>query len=174
MPWQETTRTVGLALGQPERAEELIADVDGLLAAAAADHPEFAGLEMVVAEQFEPGTSFARSATDPRTKLMTALGFVLPDEIAELAGDLDGATISDEEMELLDRDLLVWNVGYEPELRAEIESKVLYPQLDVVKAGHSVFIQDPLIAGALTWGTVLSIPYAVDGLVPILAAALAS
>ena len=119
MPWQETTRTVGLALGQPERAEELIADVDGLLAAAAADHPEFAGLEMVVAEQFEPGTSFARSATDPRTKLMTALGFVLPDEIAELAGDLDGATISDEEMELLDRDLLAWNVGYEPELRAE-------------------------------------------------------
>ncbi len=146
MPWQETTRTVGLALGQPGRAEELIAEVDALLADAAAAHPEFEGTEMVVAELFEPGSSFARSATDPRTKLMTSLGFVLPDDIAELAGDLDGATISDEQMALLDRDLLLWNVGHDPALRAQIEAKPLYPQLEVVKTGRSVFIEDELVS----------------------------
>ena len=174
MPWQETTRMVGQALGQPERAEELIADVDAQLADAAAAHPEFAGKEMVVAELFEPGSSFARSANDPRTKLMTSLGFVLPDEIAELAGDLDGAPISDEQMALLDRDLLVWNVGHDPELRAEIEAKPLYDPLDVVQAGHSVFVEDALVSGALTWGTVLSLPYAIEELVPLLAEKLAS
>jgi iron complex transport system substrate-binding protein len=174
MPWQESTRTVGLALGQPARAEELIGEVDALLAGVAAAHPEFEGLEMVVAELFEPGSSFARSANDPRTKLMTSLGFVLPDEIAELAGDLDGVAISDEQMALLDRDLLVWNVGHDPELRAQIEAKPLYPQLDVVKDGQSVFIEDELVSGALTWGTVLSLPYAIDELVPVLAEALAS
>lgn len=173
MPWQETTRTVGLALGHAERAEELIADVDAQLAEAAAAHPEFQGLEMVVAEMFEPGSSFARSANDPRTKLLTSLGFVLPDEIAELAGDLDGAEITDEQMELLDRDLLVWNVGHDDQLRAQIEAKPLYDQLDVVAAGHSVFIEDPLVSGALTWGTVLSLPYAIDAMVPLLADALA-
>ncbi|MET0326280.1 MAG: ABC transporter substrate-binding protein [Ilumatobacteraceae bacterium] len=173
MPWQETTRTVGLALGQPERAEALIAEVDAQLADAAAAHPEFEGLEVVVAELFEPGSSFARSATDPRTTLMTSLGFVLPDEIAELAGDLDGAPISDEQMALLDRDLLLWNVGHDPELRAQIEAKPLYDQLEVVQAGHSVFIEDPLVSGALTWGTVLSLPYAIDELVPMIADALA-
>lgn len=127
MPWQETTRTVGLALGQPQRAEELIAEVDAMIAGARAAHPEFEGLRMVVAELFEPGSSFARSPNDPRTKLMTSLGFALPGEIAELAGDLDGAEISDERMDLLDRDLLVWNVGHDPELRAQIEASGCTP-----------------------------------------------
>lgn len=172
MPWQESTRMVGAALGQPERAEELIAEVDALFAEQVAAHPEFAGVEAVVAEQFEPGSSFARSATDPRTTFITSLGFVLPTEIAELAGDLDGAQISDEQMAVLDHDLLIWNVGYQPELRAEIEAKPLYPQLEVVKAGHSVFIDDPLVSAALTWSTVLSIPYALEHVVPQLADAL--
>lgn len=29
MPWQETTRTIGRALGRTERAEELVAEVEG-------------------------------------------------------------------------------------------------------------------------------------------------
>jgi iron complex transport system substrate-binding protein len=169
MPWQETTRMVGQALGQPDRAEELIDDVEAQFAEAAAEHPEFEGVEMVVAEMFEPGSTFARSATDPRTVFMTSLGFVLPDDIAELAGDEDGADISDEQMNLLDRDLLVWNVGFEPELRSQIEAKPLYRRLDVVREGRSLFIDDALVSGALTWSTVLSLPYALEHLVPQLA-----
>ncbi|TDE13501.1 iron-siderophore ABC transporter substrate-binding protein [Jiangella asiatica] len=170
MPWQETTRMVGQILGQADRAEGLITEVDGLFAAdAAAAHPEFAGVEMVVAEQFEPGSSFARSATDPRTVFMTSLGFVLPDDIAELAGDLDGAPISDELMAQLDRDLLISNVGSEPDLREQIEAKPLYDQLQVVQDGRVLFIEDLLVSGALTWSTVLSLPYALEQLVPQLA-----
>jgi iron-siderophore transport system substrate-binding protein len=172
MPWQETTRLVGQVLAQPERADAMIAEVDELFEEAAAAHPEFAGRTAAVAEQFEGGSSFVRSANDQRTKMLTSLGFVFPDDLAELTGDLDGAEVSDEQMALLDVDFLVWNVGHEPSLRAEIESKPLYSQLEVVKAGHSVFIEDPLVAGALTWGTVLSIPYALEALVPQFAAAL--
>jgi iron complex transport system substrate-binding protein len=173
MPWQESTRMVGAALGQPERAEELIAEVEKGFADAASEHPEFEGLAMVVGEVFEPGSSFARSANDPRTKSMTSLGFVLPQEIADLAGDLDGAPISDEQMALFDRDLVVWNVGSDPTLRAQVEAKPLYDGLDVVEAGHSVFLEDPLVSGALTWATILSLPYALDEVVPVLADALA-
>lgn len=169
MPWDVTTRTVGAALGQPERADELVTEVEGLFDEAAAAHPEFDGLEMVVAEQFEPGSSFARSATDPRTVFMTSLGFVLPDDIAELAGDLDGAPISDEQMALLDRDFLLWNVGHDLALRDEIESKPLHSQLAVVQEGRELFIEDPLVSGALTWATVLSLPYAIEHLVPEIA-----
>jgi iron complex transport system substrate-binding protein len=169
MPWQESTRMVGAALGRPARAEELIADVDDLFAEARSSHPAFGGVEIVVGEQFDAGKSFVRSATDPRTVFMTSLGFVLPADIAALAGDKDGADVSDEQMELLDRGLLVWNVGHDPTLRAQIEAKPLYPTLDVVKAGHSIFIDDPLVSGALTWATVLSLPYAIAELVPVLA-----
>ncbi|HEX7133972.1 MAG TPA: hypothetical protein VF228_15455, partial [Iamia sp.] len=104
---------------------------------------------------------------------LEALGFVLPDDLAELAGDEDGAEVSDEQMDLLDRDLVVWNVGHDDALRAEIEGKPLYESLQVVRDGRSVFVEDPIVAGALTWGTVLSIPYAIDELVPLLAEAYA-
>jgi iron complex transport system substrate-binding protein len=100
---------------------------------------------------------------------MTSLGFELPEDIAELAGDLDGAELSDERMDLLDRDLIVWNVGVDPGLRAEIEGKPLYPRLDAVREGRELFIEDPLVSGALTWSTVLSLPYAIEHLVPQLA-----
>jgi len=173
VPWQESTRIVGDILGRPEQAEELIADVDQQLAEAAAVHPEFAGTTAAVVELFEPGQTHVRSLNDPRTQLLTALGFVLPEHLVELTDGTDAAPVSDELMELLDLDLLVWNVGYDPDLRAEIEAKPLYSQLDVVRRGHSVFIEDPLVSGALTWGTVLSIPFAVDSLVPQLADALA-
>ncbi len=169
MPWQETTRIVGQILGQADRAEELIADVDAQFAEAAAANPEFEGVEMVVAELFEPGSSFVRSATDPRTVFMTQLGFVLPDDLAELAGDLDGAPVSDELMTQLDRELLIWSIGHEPDLRTQIEEKPLYDQLQVVQDGRVLYIEDPLVAGALTWSTVLSLPYALEQLVPQLA-----
>ena len=173
MPWHETTRMVGAALGQPERAEELIDEVEADFAEAAEAHPEFAGVDMVVAEVYDAGASFARSATDPRTVFMTSLGFELPDDIAELAGDADGVEVSDEQMELLDRELLVWNVGHDPSLREQVEAKPLYPNLEVVQAGRSVFIEDPLASGALTWATVLSLPYALEQVVPLLAEPLA-
>jgi iron complex transport system substrate-binding protein len=173
MPWQEATRIVGQALGQADAADAMIGEVEQLFADAAAEHPEFAGVEMVVAEAFEPGSSFARSATDPRTVFMTSLGFVLPEDIAELAGDVDGAEVSDERMDLLDRDLLIWNIGSDPSLRSEIEDKPLFDSLDVVAEGRTLFVEDPLVSGALTWSTVLSLPYALEHLVPQLADTLA-
>jgi iron complex transport system substrate-binding protein len=169
MPWQEATRMAGDALGRADRAEELVADVEALFADAAEANPAFAGQQAVVVEAFEPGSTFVRSATDPRTVFMTSLGFELPEDIAELAGDLDGAELSDERMDLLDRDLIVWNVGVDPGLRAEIEGKPLYPRLDAVREGRELFIEDPLVSGALTWSTVLSLPYAIEHLVPQLA-----
>lgn len=173
MPWQEATRTVGQALGKVDEAEALIEDVDAKFAEAAAANPDFEGREAVVAE-FYDGAAFARSATDPRTQFMEGLGFVLPEDIAELAGDQDGADISAERMDLLDVDgVLVWNIGDDPSVRPEIEGTPLYGQLAVVEEGREVWAEDPVIAGALTWSTVLSIPYAIDELTPLIAEAAA-
>jgi iron complex transport system substrate-binding protein len=171
-PWQEYTGLAGRALGNPGRAEELIAAVDGQLAAAREANPQFAGRTAVVAERLEGGQSFVRSPNDPRSQLVAALGFTIPPEIGELAGELDGATISDERMGLLDRDVLLWNTGFSPEVRSEIEAAPLYSRLAVVQAGRSVFVDDPLVSAAWTWGTVLSLPTVIDALVGQLAGAL--
>ncbi|OZM77657.1 iron-siderophore ABC transporter substrate-binding protein [Pseudonocardia sp. MH-G8] len=172
-PWQEYTRLAGRALGAPERAEELIAGIDAQLAATRAAHPEFAGRTAVVAERFEPGSSFVRSPGDPRSQLVTALGFTIPPEIVEVAGELDGGTLSDERMALLDRDVLIWNTGFSPEVRAQVEAAPLYSQLQVVRDGRAVFVDDPLVSAAWTWGTVLSLPTVIDALAGQLAGALA-
>lgn len=173
MPWQDTTGIIGRALGRKEQAEQLIAGIDARFAAARAAHPQFEGLSAVVAEQFEPGTFFARGPADPRTRFLTSLGFVLPDEIARLAGELDGADISAEQVGLLDRDLLVWNSGFTPELPAALRSDPLYQGLRAAREGRDVFLTEEPLSGALTWSTVLSLPFAIDALTPMLAAALA-
>lgn len=164
-PWQEYTRLAGRALGRSDKAEQLIAGVDAKLAAAKAAHPAFVGKTTIVAERQEPGQTFARSPNDQRSQLMTGLGFVIPPKIGELSGDKDGATISDEQMGLLDVDLLLWNIGYSPEVRPEIEAAPLYKGLKVVQAGRSLFIDDPMVSAAWVWGTVLSLPTVIDGLV---------
>jgi len=171
-PWDEYTRLAGRALGNPGRAEELIAGVEAQLEAARTANPQFEGRTVVVAERFEGGQSFVRSPTDPRSQLVAALGFTIPPEIAELAGDQDGATISDEQMGLLDRDVLLWNIGFSPEVRDAVEASPLYSQLAVVQAGRSVFVDDPMVSAAWTWGTVLSLPSVIDALVGQLAAVL--
>lgn len=168
-PWQEYTRLAGRALGRSEKAEQLIAGVDAKLAAARAAHPVFAGKAAIVAERQDQGQTFMRSPKDQRSQLMTGLGFTIPPKVGELSGDKDGASISDEQMALLDVDLLLWNIGFNPEVRPEIEAAPLYKGLGVVRSGRSLFVDDPMVSAAWVWGTVLSLPAVIDGLVPKLA-----
>jgi iron complex transport system substrate-binding protein len=170
MPWQVTTRFAGLALGKRERAEELISGIEGSFEEAREKHPEFEGKTAVVAERFDTGF-FVRSPQDPRSQFLTSLGFDIPEEIAELTGDKDGADVSEERMDLLDRDVLVWNAGFTPDLPADLEGNPLYQKLDVAREGRALFVVDEVLSGALTWSTVLSLPFALDGIVPMLAKA---
>jgi iron complex transport system substrate-binding protein len=74
---------------------------------------------------------------------------------------------------LLDRDVLLWNTGFSPAVRPEVEAAPLYSQLGVVRAGQSLFVEDPMVSAAWMWGTVLSLPSVVDALVKQLAGAVA-
>ena len=97
-----------------------------------------------------------------RTRFLTSLGFSLPADLAALAGTSDTAKISEERLDLLDRDLLVWNAGFSPELRGVLGGNPLYQQLAVVRDKRVLFLEDANASGALTWSTVLSLPYAID------------
>ncbi len=169
-PWQAITRTIGQALGRRDRAEELISGVDARFAEVREQYPQFEGKTAVVGEFFD--TFFARSESDPRTRFLTSLGFVLPEEIANLEGaNSDGANVSEERLGLFDRDLLLWNIGFYPQLEEELADNEIYQRLDVAREGRDIFLSDEVLSGALTFATVLSIPYALDNLAPLLAAA---
>jgi iron complex transport system substrate-binding protein len=171
VPWQEQTRITGRALGRQERAGELISDVEARFEEARQAHPEFEGATGAVALLDEGGSYNVYGPQDLRGRFMRSLGFELPQEISELTGEEFYAQISQERLDLLDVDVLVWAVN-SSEAADELRQSRIYSQLGVAQEGRDMFLEvnDPL-AGALAFSTVLSLPYALDGLVPKLAAA---
>ncbi|CAN5498981.1 hypothetical protein BH23CHL2_BH23CHL2_27340 [soil metagenome] len=172
MSWQEQTSSIGRALGLEQEAEELVAEVEQIIADAAAAHPEFDGATVAWASPDGSGGFWAVGPTTPPLRFLQGLGFAMSDELAEVIGDLDSAQISGEQLGLLDADVLIVQAGSE-EGRETIESDPLYQQLDVAREGRTIFFtaQDDPIYGALSFSTVLSLPYAVEHLVPLLEAA---
>ncbi|SNS70325.1 hypothetical protein [Rhodococcoides kyotonense] len=72
---------------------------------------------------------------------------------------------------MLDLDVLVWNTGSSEGASDRIRVIPTYQALNVAKDGRDVFVDDPIVSGAMTWGTVLSLPFAIDALVPRLSVA---
>lgn len=168
-PWQETTRMIGQALGQPDEAERLITDVEDAFAQARADHPEFEGTTAAMAMFGEGnGTYFLLPPVDPKAAFLTQLGFEIPSEITDVIEDDQSTQLSFERLDLVDQDIVVWLAGFEsPDLIAEVQESSIYQGLDVVQAERDLFLEEGV--DELSWATVLSLRAAVDTVVPQLA-----
>ncbi|MDD9368499.1 MAG: iron-siderophore ABC transporter substrate-binding protein [Acidimicrobiales bacterium] len=160
--WEAHTRDVGRALGQSERAEEIVAEVGQHVETTRAAHPEFEGVTLAIQFGVEPEAYYLLEPGDPRIGLFTSLGFVMPETTGE---------ISREQVELLDQELLVV-IGDE----AAYEADELLQGLDAVQEGRVVYLGgfETDFAGALGFDSPLSLPYAVDQVAPLLAEALAA
>ncbi|GAB4582044.1 MAG: hypothetical protein Fur0022_47970 [Anaerolineales bacterium] len=174
MPWQEATQLIGDAVGKSKEAAAIVADVQALFDEAVAAHPEFVGKEIVVAGgRNEAGNYFFFSAQDARTRFFTDLGFAAPADLDELTGDSFYTEISGERLDLLDRDLIIFSqASYLPEGADTILNDPLLAQLDAIKEGRFIILTEEIDA-AFSASSVLSLPYALEQLVPQLAAALA-
>ena len=171
MPWQEVTLTIGRALGREERAEELVAEVEDLFAAASDRHPEFAGLTLAPVTGESEGQYGFFASGDPRARLFSSLGFRLPEEFDEIAGDQFYGNISAEQLELFDRDVVVFQqIQFLENGRANLDADPFVQQLDAVREGRALYL-DQELDDALAFNSVLSLPFALEGLVPQLAAA---
>lgn len=169
VPWQEMTRIIGKAVGKAEEAEAMVAGIDELFAQVRAEHPEFIGATSVVATPYEG--IWVYGPQDLRGRLLTSLGFELPEGLAEVTGDEFGGNLSAERADLLNVDVIIWLDADESE--GPLGGPV-YQSLPVHTEGREVFLDsydDPL-GGATSFVTVLSIPYLLEGLVPQLADAL--
>ena len=172
VPWQDQTRAIGRALGRQDRAGTLVSDLDGRFAAAREDHPEFEGASGVVVGLTAEGDSYTPSpygSQDVRGRFMDSLGFRIPEEVADLAGDSFFADLSRERLEIIDADALVW-VTVAAEDYEAVRTDPLYRRLDAAKEGRDIFL-DGTLSAALSFSSVLSLPYVLDELVPQLAAA---
>jgi iron complex transport system substrate-binding protein len=167
-PWQEQTLMTGAALGKPAQAEELVADIESQFAQVRDEHPEFTDATAAVAFYFDdqPG---AYASQDGRSRVMTDMGFTIPQAFDDLAGDSFFASFSAEQIDLLDTDVIVWIGGDELTIASLVESP-LRAGMAAVQAGREVFL-DVELGGAFSFGSPLSLPYLLDKLVPELALA---
>lgn len=169
-PWQEQTRIIGAALGRADRAEELVAEVEAKFAAAREQNPQFVGATGVIGLTSADGTYYLYGPEDARARFLADLGFTLKPEIAQLAGDQFFATVSAERFDLVDADALVWIAATQAEIDA-LRSNPAYQAQPAVQQGRDVFPPYDPLGAALSYNNVLSLPFAIDGMVPLLQAA---
>lgn len=167
-PWPEQTALVGTALGKKTEAQQLIADVKKRFADAAAAHPQFAGVPAIFLQApYYEGSAIAYQ-DGLSTEFLTDLGFVVPAELAAYAKDGAQAYIPVEKLDVLDAGrVLIWATE-DDGAEAELAKNTLFGELDAVKGGRSLYTGG-VLAGAVYFSTVLSLPFVLDTLVPQLA-----
>lgn len=168
VPWQELTRTVGRILGEQDRADEEIAAVEERFEQVRADNPALDGATTAVAAPHDGIYVYGPGVAGVR--VLRSLGMTVPEPLTDMVGDADGDTLSPERIELLDVDVLVWLDAQRGEGPL---AEPLYQQLDVHREGREVLISSASdLGGAVSFSSVLSLPYALDELEPRLAAAI--
>ncbi|MHA6626002.1 ABC transporter substrate-binding protein [Pseudonocardia sichuanensis] len=173
-PWDELTLQVGRAMGREQQARELVDGIKADFDAAAAAHPEFAGVPAIFLQApFYEGRAIAYQ-DGLSTAFLTDLGFVVPAELAAFAPE-DGsaqAYIPMEQLGVLNAgEVLVWATE-DDQARAQMEAEPIYRGLTPVREGNLVFT-DGVLAGAIYFATPLSLPYVLEHLVPLLENAVA-
>jgi iron complex transport system substrate-binding protein len=169
MPWQVVMRMIGEAVGKSTEAEVIVADTEALFADARAKNPQFEEKSIAVAYYYGDTYGFY-TAQDSRGRFFTELGFVVPDELIEIAGDSFYADISTERVELLDQDLIaIVNLQFIEGGRETLEANPLFSQLNAVQEGRVLYLEEQA-ENALGFSSPLSLAYALDAALPQLEA----
>lgn len=169
MPWQEALSMIGDAVGKADEASSIIDELESTFAEIRESYPTFTGegtMSYVVSET-EIG---AYASSDSRSRVLSDLGFTIPPEIDELAGDSFYSSFSLENLAELDRDLLVWILSDES-MADQIRSHPLHDTMRVVQDGAEIFLSVEQAAAA-GFNSPLSMPYFLETFVPQLEAAM--
>ena len=166
--WQDETRAVGAAVGRRERAEQQVGEGETRIANARRASPELEGRTAVVAAPYKG--VFVYGPADARQRLLEELGMRRPAGLAQAVGDRFGGQLSDERLDLIDVDALVWLA--DDEARATLAKNALYSRLGVAERAIFLPPTDPLY-NATSAVTVLNIETILERYVPLLEVAVA-
>lgn len=171
--WQDITLTIGKALGQQARAQELVDATDARIATLAAEHPEFAGKTFTIGWA-DPAKSEVGVyvGTDPRVQMIEDLGFILSDGAAAFGSENFYVPVAYENLDTLDADVFITWQSDQAELDAALANPV-FARFAPVAVGHHLVMLDRAFVMATSAPSVLSIPWSMEKLVPELSALLA-
>lgn len=171
VPWQDQTRIIGTALGKPDEADALVDDVEAQMADAREANPEFADATAAIATVWD-GSVVVYTQNDVRGRFLDDLGFGQIEGLVEMSEDGFSASISEEQVDIIDVDAIVWIVGTIEDDMPRIQDSPVYENLGLTDEGREVPVEnDAPLGSATSYQTVLSVPTLLDDLVPMLAAA---
>lgn len=164
-PWQDNAVHIAKALGKEKEGTQLVEGIQGKLDAAKKAHPEFANQTAVALSWYKDSVG-PFTSTDVRGRLVTGTGFKYQTKIDEIADGKFFTTLSPERIDLVDVDrIFVINDKADTEALKKFK---LFANLPAVKNGKVSYLLDsegPAVGAAMSQGTLLSLPYAIDELV---------
>ncbi|PRY13502.1 ABC transporter substrate-binding protein [Kineococcus rhizosphaerae] len=166
--WQDQVRLVGQAIGRTAEAQALVASTEADLAARAEAAPALRGRTFSYVYASQQGLS-AYLPGDPRVDVMHELGLVDAPGITALAAQEATfyAEVAKERVRDLDSDVLV---GYGGLTRDQLRADPVFATMPAVAADAVAWFDDETLVTA-TSATVLSLPWLLDRLVPLLESA---
>ncbi|MDN5913872.1 MAG: iron-siderophore ABC transporter substrate-binding protein [Pseudonocardia sp.] len=172
-PWQTITEMVGAALGRTEQAAGLVRDVEARFAQVRAANAGFAGRTGLLATVLEDGSYYAY-AEGPAPRFLVDLGLDLPPATAGIFTGPERAPVglSREQLSLLEADVALVGL-YGDKAAGQIAADPVVQNLRVAREGRIVAMPElSTLNGALSFGSVLSLPVALEQAPPRIAAAL--
>ncbi|WP_426621415.1 ABC transporter substrate-binding protein [Microbacterium sp. As-52] len=175
--WEDMTRTVGKALSEEDKADELIAETEKQITTLAGEHPEFEDKTFVWGLTLnEGGTDLGVYLEyDPRVRITEALGFTSTpamDSFLQTAeGDNWYTGVSLENLYDVEAELFAAWGGSADEGTYTVENKVV-SRWNPIANGSYVIYADDAEASAISAPTVLSLKYILPTYVDDLAGAL--
>ncbi|MFF5831857.1 ABC transporter substrate-binding protein [Streptomyces bacillaris] len=164
-PWQDNAVHIAKALGKESEGKELVKGIQEKLDAAKKANPDFADQKAVALSWYKDAVH-PFTSTDVRGQLVTGSGFTYQTEIDKVADGNFSTQLSPERIDLIDVDrIFVINDKADTEALKKFE---LFANLHAVKNGKVSYLLDsegPAIGAAMSQGTLLSLPYAIDELV---------
>ena len=173
-PWAEgmydQVELIAEALGKEEDGEQLLADVEAKFDEASEANPEFEGKSVTVSAFTSEGWGAYVSESE-RVQFMENIGFEANPAIDELEADGFSVSISEENIGVLDADLLVTFPIYLP--ASDVSDQELFQNIPAVEDGRYILFNEDQedIREAFSLNSVLSIPFAIDELTPMIAEA---
>ena len=167
----EQVELIAEALGKEEEGEQLLADVEAKFDEASEANPEFDGKSVTVSAYTSEGWGAYVSESE-RVQFMETLGFEAKPEIDELGGEGFSRDISDENLAVLDADLMVTLPIYLPV--SDVTDQELFQKIPAVEDGRAIVFNDEQedIRSAFSLNSILSIPFAIDEMTPLITEAL--
>lgn len=168
VPWRDMTRRTATILGREQKGEELVAAVEETYTKVRSAHPGFESITANIA-MLTPPKFYLMLKNDARSQVINELGFGYSPRVEQEADRGNTAfslELSEETVSEIDGDVLL-AISYTDEQRDAAMANKVFTSTKAVADGNLIMMPTEL-ADALSFGTALSLPYAVDSLLPLL------